>query len=165
MERKEDIEYKRWGKNTRAQHIVLLISFTIQIVTGFPLSFPDTWWAQLAVKLMGGWEMRTFLHHTSGLIMVLLGVYHLIWIIINSNGIKGIMKHKMVPRKRDLNEVIQYMKNLFGLAPEPKWDKYTWKEKMEYWGVVWGILVMGATGFILWFPFQALEIIHSQLAA
>ncbi len=152
-------EYLRWGKNTRIQHIVLLGTFVAQIVTGFPLSFPETWWAKLLVELMGGWWWRTQIHHWSGLLMVLLGVYHVFNLLINHKNIKSLMKHKMMISKRDVRELIQYFKALFGFGEMPSWDRYIWKEKLEYWGVVWGILVMGISGFILWFPFVALKFI------
>ena len=154
------IEYMRWGKNTRIQHVLLIITFAILILTGFPLSFPETWWAQFLVKMMGGWWMRTQLHHAAGLSLVILSFYHILNIVIKSKNFRDFTKHKMIPSKKDIKDVLQYMKCLFGFVDEmPSWDRYIWKEKMEYWGVVWGMLVMATTGFILWFPFQFLEII------
>jgi cytochrome b subunit of formate dehydrogenase len=31
-------------------------------------------------------------------------------------------------------------------------DRYTWEEKVEYWSLIWGTIVMIATGFMLWNP-------------
>ena len=38
-----------------------------------------------------------------------------------------------------------------GLLPEkPRFDRFSYIEKAEYWALIWGI-VMGGTGMILWF--------------
>lgn len=139
------------------QHILLMITFLVQVFTGFPLSFPETWWAKGLVSLMGGWEMRTHIHHISGVIMVIVGVYHVLYVLHRKIS-KG-HKLKMMPDPGDIKEFFQYLKHLFRLGPEPKADRYNWKEKFEYWGVVWGTIVMGATGLILMYPFIALSII------
>ena len=34
----------------------------------------------------------------------------------------------------------------------PRIDRYTWEEKVEYWSLIWGTIVMIATGFMLWNP-------------
>jgi cytochrome b subunit of formate dehydrogenase len=34
----------------------------------------------------------------------------------------------------------------------PTFHKYDYTEKAEYWALIWGTIVMGVTGFILWFP-------------
>ncbi len=31
-------------------------------------------------------------------------------------------------------------------------DRYTWEEKVEYWSLLWGTIVMIVTGFMLWNP-------------
>lgn len=148
----EEKEFVRFSLNQRIQHIGLLITFSALVITGFPLSFPNTWWAQLIVSLVGGWDMRTQIHHVAGVSMVILGIIHILDIALKQRG-KDRKPLKMMPRIDDLKEVIGYMKHLFGFAEEPKYDRYTWKEKFEYIGVVWGTLVMGLTGFMLLFPF------------
>jgi len=148
----EEKEYIRFSKNVRIQHIGLMITFIIQIISGFPLSFPNTWWSKVLITLMGGWEMRTQIHHISGVVMVILGVYHVIFILQSRRG-KNKKPLKMFPKDTDFKEFINYLKHIFGFGPEPKYDRYNWKEKFEYWGVVWGTIIMGLTGLILMFPF------------
>jgi cytochrome b subunit of formate dehydrogenase len=40
----------------------------------------------------------------------------------------------------------------FWLGPRPKFDRWTYFEKFDYWGEIWGVFVIGGTGLILWFP-------------
>ena len=57
------------------------------------------------------------------------------------------------PRYQDVVDALQAVRYNLGLAKErPRMDRYTWEEKVEYWSLVWGTIVMIATGFMLWNP-------------
>jgi cytochrome b subunit of formate dehydrogenase len=48
--------------------------------------------------------------------------------------------------------VIAAVRYLTGLSAEkPKIGRFGYAEKMEYWAVVWGTFLMGATGLMIWF--------------
>ena len=38
---------------------------------------------------------------------------------------------------------------------KPRFQRYDFRHKLEYWSVAWGTLLMGATGLILLFPIVA----------
>jgi len=54
--------------------------------------------------------------------------------------------------RRDLGDVVASMKWFFGLGPRPAYGRYTYWEKFDYFAVFWGVMVIGSTGFVLWFP-------------
>jgi cytochrome b subunit of formate dehydrogenase len=57
------------------------------------------------------------------------------------------------PNLDDMRHFIQMLRLNFGLSKEHlQFGRYTFEEKMEYWALVWGGVVMIATGFIQWFP-------------
>jgi cytochrome b subunit of formate dehydrogenase len=81
----------------------------------------------------------------------------------------------MVPQPRDLTQMLQHLRYFVGLAPRPRFDRWTYWEKFDYWAVFWGISVIGASGLLLWFPtffarwlpgwiFNAAIIVHSDEA-
>jgi len=37
-------------------------------------------------------------------------------------------------------------------SKKPEFAYYDYAEKAEYWALIWGTFVMGATGLVLWFP-------------
>ncbi len=39
-----------------------------------------------------------------------------------------------------------------GAGPRPRYGRWTYWEKFDYFAVFWGIFVIGATGLMLWFP-------------
>ena len=53
---------------------------------------------------------------------------------------------------QDLRDVIGSIKWFFGLGPRPHYGRYTYWEKFDYFAVFWGVMVIGSTGLVLWFP-------------
>ena len=39
-----------------------------------------------------------------------------------------------------------------GLGPRPAYGRWTYWEKFDYFAVFWGVMIIGSTGLILWFP-------------
>jgi cytochrome b subunit of formate dehydrogenase len=58
----------------------------------------------------------------------------------------------MVPQPRDLADMLGHIKWFVGLGPRPKFDRFTYWEKFDYWPVFWGMGIIGGSGFVLWFP-------------
>ncbi|MGC3999164.1 MAG: cytochrome C [Anaeromyxobacter sp.] len=70
----------------------------------------------------------------------------------------------MVPTKKDFEDVIQQLRYYLGTTDkQPLYDRYTYKEKFEYWGLVVGNVIMVLTGFILFFPVLVASILPGQL--
>jgi cytochrome b subunit of formate dehydrogenase len=74
-----EIKFKRFTFNQLVQHWVMIAAFMTLVITGMPIKFPDTWWSSTIINLVGGFEMRTQIHHVAGTGMVLLGIYHVIF--------------------------------------------------------------------------------------
>ena len=82
--------------------------------------------------------------------MVGASIYHLYYIFFTSRG-KQLIRD-LFPRKQDLIDFKDSMFYLLGKSDvKPKLGRFSYIEKMEYWAVVWGTVIMGATGSILWF--------------
>lgn len=143
-------EIERLTVNERLQHFLLMVSFTLLVYTGFAMKFPEAWWAAPLIRWEGAFAFRGWLHRIAATVMIALAFYHLIYLITTKRG-RGQVK-ALVPKYKDLTDVIQMFKYYFGLAKEkPKFDRYNYIEKAEYWALIWGTIVMSVTGFILWF--------------
>jgi len=69
----------------------------------------------------------------------------------------------MLPRYQDVVDGLQAVRYNLGLARErPRTDRYTWEEKVEYWSLIWGTVVMIATGFMLWNPVATARFLPGQ---
>ena len=66
----------------------------------------------------------------------------------------------MVINLKDFTDAIDNLKYYFGITDRSaRCDRYDYKQKFEYWGVVVGGLLMIATGIMLWFPTKVYKII------
>jgi formate dehydrogenase gamma subunit len=137
----------RMDFSQRAQHFVLAVSFILLAVTGFALKFPDSWIA----RLLGSDEnIRRWGHRIAGVVLLLAGAYHVGYILVTRQG-RGFVKD-MIPAKKDARDVAANARYLSGLAMnKPLFGRFGYAEKMEYWAVVWGTIIMGATGLMIWF--------------
>ena len=136
----------RMTASQRWQHFVLAGSFIVLALTGFALKFPDSFLA----KLLGSNELfRRWTHRVAGVVMLLIGAYHLIYILTTRDGRKLVAD--LFPVKKDLADALQAVRYLTGLSgAKPKIGRFGYAEKMEYWAVVWGTIIMGATGLAIW---------------
>jgi formate dehydrogenase gamma subunit len=137
----------RMSLSQRWQHVVLALSFIVLAITGFALKFPDSW----VGKLMGSSEeFRRWSHRIAGIVLLVAGAYHIIYILASKDGRK--LVQDLFPVKRDLTDVWDAVRYLVGLSKEkPKIGRFGYAEKMEYWAVVWGTIIMGVTGLMIWF--------------
>jgi len=137
----------RMSLSQRWQHAVLALSFITLAVTGFALKFPDS---GLAAMLGSSEPVRRWIHRIAGIILLLVGIWHLIYLLSSKDGRR--LLRDIFPVKKDLADVLQAVRYLAGWSEEkPKIGRFGYAEKMEYWAVLWGTVIMGATGLMIWF--------------
>ncbi|HTV63448.1 MAG TPA: cytochrome b/b6 domain-containing protein [Verrucomicrobiae bacterium] len=131
----------------RWQHAVLALSFVALAVSGFALKFPDSGLAHL----LGSSEpVRRWIHRIAAVVLLLTGLHHLIHILTTREGRR--LVRDLFPVKKDFADVWCAVRYLVGWSEEkPKIGRFGYTEKIEYWAVVWGIIIMGVTGLIVWF--------------
>jgi len=130
----------------RVQHVTLLVSFFVLVITGFALKFPDSWFASL---LAMNEKVRSITHRVAALVLISAGVYHLFYIALNREGRRLIKDFLPVPK--DASDVWRTLAYYLGLVREkPEYARFNYAEKAEYWALVWGLIVMASTGIMLW---------------
>ncbi|HEY5042244.1 MAG TPA: cytochrome b/b6 domain-containing protein [Verrucomicrobiae bacterium] len=137
----------RMSASQRWQHFLLATSFIVLAVSGFALKFPESHLA----KLFGSSEpFRRWVHRIAGVVLLLVGLYHIIYILSTRDG-RRLVKD-LFPVKKDFADAWQAVRYLAGLRGEkPKVGRFGYAEKMEYWAVVWGTIIMGVSGLMIWF--------------
>jgi formate dehydrogenase gamma subunit len=137
----------RMSLSHRWQHAVLALSFITLAVTGFALKFPDS---GLAAMLGSSEPVRRWIHRIAGIVLLLVGLYHLIHILTTKEGRR--LVRDLFPVKKDLDDIRCAIRYLASWSDEkPKIGRFGYAEKMEYWAVLWGTIIMGATGLMIWF--------------
>jgi cytochrome b subunit of formate dehydrogenase len=143
--------YMRMTAHERVQHAVLVLSFVTLVVTGFMLRYPEAWWV-VAIRNMSTrvFEWRGWAHRLAGVVMIAGGVWHGWYLAFTVPG--RALFRDLWPKWRDATDPFRVLKYNLGLSPtKPAFGRFSYIEKAEYWALVWGTILMGVTGAILWF--------------
>jgi formate dehydrogenase gamma subunit len=139
------------------QHSVLVLAFLLLVITGFALRFSDSWWAVLLFGREGGFPLRNTIHRVSAVVLILLSVTHLLYL----RGRRGreFMRH-MFPSLDDLIQLREMLRFNLGWTNErPRFGRFSFGEKFEYWALVWGMIIMTVTGLMLWFDNYVVKVL------
>lgn len=148
-QKEKDEGFERFSWNLRAQHIVLILTFSLLSFTGIPLFWPE------AFKGVFFFEdssyLRGLLHRISAVGLIALSFFHIAHAAMSAEGNRNL--RQLLPRlPGDLKEALGNILFTFGLRKEkPPAHKYSFFEKFEYFGVVWGTFIMVLTGLVMWF--------------
>ena len=151
----------RFGPTERMEHFFLLLSFTILAITGLVQKFPENNISLSIIRLLGGIENTRSIHHISAIVLILLSIFHFFYV-----GYKIYVLERplsMLPSWKDAKDAIGLLKYNMGLSRQrPLMDRYNFGEKIEYWAVVWGTLVMAISGYMLWNPVLSTRIFPGE---
>lgn len=140
----------RMDLNQRLQHQALVISFLILVWTGFALKYPEAWFAR---ALLSEDVVRRYTHRLAGAVLMAAGLYHLFYVFCTAHGRQ--LWRDMWPNWKDGTDLLTNVRYLLGLSPErARFGRFGYGEKAEYWAVIWGTLVMGLTGLMIWFKME-----------
>ncbi|RUM46665.1 MAG: hydrogenase cytochrome b subunit [Hyperthermus sp.] len=151
---KLDVWVKRIGLWERIQHIWMMVTFIICAFTGFVMYLSNNpYWR----ALMTSREAYVKLHVISGIAMtVLVGLhfgYYTVQAILAKMKGRNVLEEFPILRFYTLSFYKALVKRLLWtltarVRPE-KVHKYNCEQLFEYWGVYWGIAVLGIPGVIM----------------
>ena len=152
---------KRFTVFQRVEHIVLILSFTTLAVTGLVQKFSSHPIAAAIIELFGGIETTRVIHHIAAIALALMCIYHVI-VLAHKVYVRRV-ELSMLPGSKDIIDALDLLRYNLGLSAEhPKMPRYNFGEKVEYWAMVWGTIIMGLTGFMLWNPIIVTKILPGQ---
>ncbi|MGM0577615.1 MAG: cytochrome b/b6 domain-containing protein [Myxococcota bacterium] len=146
-----DDEVKRFDIHARMQHWGMMISFTTLVITGWPLKTAAVGQSSGLIEAMGGPQNVALIHRIAGALLIAVAVYHLAYLVVGISQKK--IKLTMIPVMKDARDIAGNILYLVGVRKErPRFGRFTYYEKFDYWAVFWGMLIMGGSGLMLWFP-------------
>jgi cytochrome b subunit of formate dehydrogenase len=149
------IEYRRFNVFHRWMHFLVFLSFTVLVFTGMPLKYKDTEWARWSMDLFGGVTAAGVYHRVAAIVTVFywtLEFTFMVVMVLRSRGRLLRSPGSMMPGKKDLEDIIGMFAWFFGKGPKPQFDRYTYWEKFDYMSLMAGTVIIGMTGFMMWFP-------------
>ncbi len=151
--------YLRMSLNERLQHAALGISFILLVITGFMLRYPEFWWVIWIRGLSDRvFDLRGILHRIAGVIMIGASLWHAGYLLGTRRGRR--LLGDLIPGARDVVDgMLGFAHNLGLTSRKPRFGRFGYIEKSEYWALVWGTIVMAVTGIIMWFEDPAIRIL------
>lgn len=152
--------YQRFSVPQRYLHGFIAVTFLGLAITGLPLRFSTAPWAVGLARIVGGFGTVLFFHLFSAVVLTAAFLVH-----VANLGYRIVAKKEyallwgstsMVPNLKDIKDFIAQLKWFFWRGPKPKFDRYAYWDKVDYWAVFWGMGIIGFSGYAMWFaPFFA----------
>jgi cytochrome b subunit of formate dehydrogenase len=147
--------YFRFSLGQRVMHGTLMVSFLGLATTGMPLHFNQSPWAIWIAHTLGGFGVMGVFHRFFALMLSAIFLIHLgqiLWRVFVLRELDILWgQGSMVPQPRDVADFIAHMRWFLGVGRRPRFGRYTYWEKFDYFAVFWGMVIIGASGYILWF--------------
>jgi formate dehydrogenase gamma subunit len=142
----------------RIEHAVLIVSFTTLAITGLIQKFSQVAFSNWLISVLGGIETTRIIHHIAAVLITLEAVYHLL-ILFYKLFVRRV-RPSMLPGIKDILDALRAFGFNLGIVKEhPKMGRYNFTEKAEYWAMLWGTVIMGLTGYMLWNPISTAKIL------
>jgi cytochrome b subunit of formate dehydrogenase len=152
----EEKYVKRWPVLWRLAHLFFALAIMTLVLTGTAALYAESAWAQMVMKLLGGPQNAALVHRFAAGTFIVLFFGHLLYVLFylirNWNTFKFFGPTSTVPNLQDLWDVIAMFKWFFGMGPRPVFDRWTYWKKFDYWAPFWGMVIIGLSGAMLWFP-------------
>lgn len=154
---------QRFSLKQRVEHISVMSLFIALSLTGFPQKYYEAAWSRSLVVGLGGIEAVRYIHRVSGVLFSVLVVFHLGVALVQLLRRK-ITLMTIVPNRQDFRDAVLTLKYYLGLSKQhARFDRFDYRQKFEYWGLVFGALLMVATGLLLFFPVAVTRVLPGEL--
>ncbi len=151
----------RFSVNQRIQHLLVMTTFITLAVTGIPQRFPDFAASQWVIEHLGGIYTTRQIHRWFGWAFVVEAIFHITFII----------DHVLIRKRpltmfynfKDFKDAIDALRYDLGLTDKaPKLGRFDFRQKFEYWGMVFGGTVMISSGLMLMYPIWVAKLLPGE---
>lgn len=157
----ETRRYLRFLLIERLEHWIVVLSFVILAVTGLVQKYALAEISQRTIAILGGVENVRIFHRAASIVLMVEAVYHIGALLYKLIVLRA--RPTIIPGINDLRNAFRSLTYNLGLSDErPQQGRYTVEEKAEYWFMVWGTLIMGVTGFMMWNPIATASILPGE---
>jgi formate dehydrogenase subunit gamma len=154
--------FLRFTALQRVQHWLLVLSFGALLLTGLPQRFHDVGLSLQVIDALGGIDNARFLHRIFASIFTIESAWHVVEMGLRIS--RGRFHPTMFFTTQDFRDLVGMLRYSLGFMSErPQFDRYDYRQKFEYWGIVFGAIIMVATGATLWFPTYLTRLLPGEL--
>jgi formate dehydrogenase subunit gamma len=154
----------RFNVRQRIEHILLLIVFTALAVTGLAEKYYAAGWGNWVITNLGGIAMTRLIHRGFGILFTMGMFYHFVYLFLNALLRHG--KLTMLVSLKDFRDIVDSIRYSFGFSDRPlSYGRFDYRQKFEYWGILFGSLIMIVSGFVLMYPIWTTSFLPGQFVA
>ncbi len=151
----------RFSLKQRIEHFATMVIFTGLCLTGLPQKFHGAGWAQAILRAVGGFDAARWIHRFFGIALALSTLVHFGGAVVAIASRR--VGFSMAPTRQDFKDAVDTLRYYLGLRDRPPpFDRYDYKQKWEYWGLVVGNVIMILSGLVLFFPTTAARLVPGQ---
>jgi cytochrome b subunit of formate dehydrogenase len=152
--------YHRFSLAQRYLHAVVIATFLGLAFTGLPLRFSNAAWSVGLARAIGGFGAILFFHKLCAVVLTIGFAAHVFNILYRVVAKKqyGLVwgPDSLVPSLKDFTDLFAHLRWFLWLGPKPKFERYSYWDRVDYWAVFWGMGIIGISGYAMWFaPFFA----------
>lgn len=129
----------------------MFVSVIVLVITAIPLwclRYPYSEILTSMVSFFGELESIRIWHHWAGWMLTFAFCYHILYIMFHPEGRRDFLL--MLPLKKDFNDLFQNVRYFLGKTDDrPKFGRFSYFEKFDYWAAFWGCVFMIGTGLIM----------------
>jgi cytochrome b subunit of formate dehydrogenase len=155
MENAHSRYYVRFTLSQRYLHWTLAGTFLGLAFTGMTLRFSTASYMQTLARAVGGFGAVLFFHKFCAILLSIAFLAHVadvVWRILGKREYSLLYgPNSMVPRWKDIQDFFGNLKWFLHLGPQPRFDRFAYWDKLDYWGVFWGMAIIGLSGYAMWF--------------
>ncbi|MBI2526198.1 MAG: cytochrome b/b6 domain-containing protein [Candidatus Rokubacteria bacterium] len=153
------VRFSFWA---RFQHATVILLFGALLVTGMPQKWPYLDASRWVIDSLGGIFAVRWLHRAAGIALSGLFAAHL------AGAVTGVVTRRSQPSmllaRKDFRDAVDNLRYYVGRAETPpRFGRFDYRQKFEYWGLIFGAAIMALSGFILYFPIFFSRVLPAEL--
>ncbi|NNE04854.1 MAG: cytochrome C [Xanthomonadales bacterium] len=148
--------FRRFNKWWRLGHLIGALSIMILVLTGVAVMYAESAWAPGLMALLGGPKSAAIIHRIAALGFIGVFFIHLVYFAFrigrNLKTFQWFGPNSLIPNWQDFKDIYAMFNWFIGKAPRPALDRWSYWEKFDYWAPFWGMMIIGISGMMMWFP-------------
>ncbi len=153
---------ERFTLNERIQHFILFIAVVLLLVSGFALKYADTSWGRFFIELEGGFQARGTIHRIGAVLLLVVSLYHFFYVLFTRRGHEQFLE--LLPNMKDWRDFKLSLSYTLGASQQkPRFGRFNYRQKFQYWLVVGGVVSMEISGIMLWFHNKSVAVLSKGI--
>ncbi len=147
--------FKRFAWGWRLAHLAFALVTMTLVLTGMTALYSSTSWAPAVAQALGGPHVVGLIHRVCAASFIGIFLIHFVYVmqgLLRSKTFRWFGPDSFIPNWKDLADCIGMFKWFLGKGPKPRFDRWAYFEKFDYWAVFWGVNIIGWSGLMLAFP-------------